>query len=78
MTTITREQLALLLESERHPHMAERIRADCDPVMVLGDGKGGLRQALRRSRYDDKQAQDTQATLAAVVSGEITVTSGES
>ena len=73
MTTMTREALALLLEHE-HSVIAEHIRAGVDPARELGDGQGGLRKALRRSRYADHIARTAKATFEGIVRGDITVT----
>jgi hypothetical protein len=70
---ITREQLALLLENEAHSVIAEHIRAGTDPVHELGDGRGGLRKALRSSRYADSISRNARGTFAGIVRGEIKV-----
>jgi hypothetical protein len=72
--TITRIQLAAMLEGEAHNTIAEHIRAGVDPVHELGDGKGGLRKALRTSRYADAMAREARATFEGIVRGEIEVT----
>lgn len=72
-TVVTREQLALLLENEAHHDLAERIRAGSDPVLVLGDDAGGLRRALRSSRYDDEQSHHARGTFTGIVTGAITI-----
>jgi hypothetical protein len=72
--TITRSQLATLLEQEAHNALAERIRAGSEPAEVLGDGNGGLRKALRRSRYHDAISRNAKQTFADIVSGRVTVT----
>jgi hypothetical protein len=46
---ITYGELDELLLQDGHPQLAERIRAGCSPVEVLGDGKGGARKAIRMS-----------------------------
>lgn len=71
---MTRKELALLLEDEAHNVIAEHIRAGADPAIELGDGRGGLRKALRTSRYKDALGRSTTATFEDIVRGEITVT----
>ncbi len=72
--TITRERLAQLLESEAHNVIAEHIRAGSDPPHELGDGQGGLRKALRTSRYEDSYSRNAKATFQDIVSGILKVT----
>lgn len=68
---MTRNQLATLLENEAHNVIAEHIRAGCDPAKELSDGHGGLRKALRTSRYHDAASRNAKATFEAIVSGEL-------
>jgi hypothetical protein len=70
---MTRSALANLLENEAHNAIAERIRAGSDPVHALGNGQGGLRKALRTSRYADAISRDAKAVFEDVVRGEIVV-----
>ena len=70
---ITRESLALMLEQEAHPAIAEQIRAGADPAFVLSDGQGGVRKALRSSRYEDGISRNALATFEQIATGEIQV-----
>jgi hypothetical protein len=70
---ITRTQLAMLLDDESHSVIAEHIRAGSDPRTELGDGSGGVRKALRRSRYDDGTSRRAQAIFAGIVAGTMRV-----
>jgi len=66
---ITRSQLAMLLDDEGHRIIAEHIRAGSEPQSELADDSGGLRKALRRSRYDDGASRRAQAIFVAIVGG---------
>lgn len=70
---MTRNELATILENEAHNTIAEHIRAGVDPVRELGDGRGGLRKALRTTRYADAISRHAQATFQDIVSGALTV-----
>lgn len=70
---ITRETLAQLLENEAHNVIAEHIRAGSDPIHELGDGEGGLRKALRTSRYDDSISRHAQEMFTDIVTGRLKV-----
>lgn len=70
---MTRDELALLLENEAHPAIAEHIRAGANPVHELGDGRGGLRKALRTSRYQDDIARNTRTTFEDIVTGKLVI-----
>ena len=69
INAITRSQLAMLLDDESYSVIAEHIRAGSDPQSELGDGSGGLRKALSRSRYDDGISRRAQAIFAGIVAG---------
>lgn len=70
---ISRYVLAKLLETEHHGVIAGHIRAGVDPVHELGDGQGGLRKALRTSRYADATSRRIREQLQAIVDGRMTV-----
>jgi hypothetical protein len=72
--TITRERLAEALEGEAHNELAERIRAGSNPADVLGDGHGGLRKALRRSRYDDQRSRAARELFTSAACGALALT----
>jgi hypothetical protein len=73
INAITRSQLAMLLDDESHSVIAEHIRAGSEPRSELGDGSGGLRKALSRSRYDDGTSHRAQAIYAGIVAGTMRV-----
>jgi hypothetical protein len=72
--SITRAKLAAVLTADRHPSFAERIRAGADPLMVVGDLRGGVTQALRAKRH----SRDSLNLYEGVVSGSVEVIEDES
>jgi len=72
--TITRDELAILLENEAHNGLAQDIRSGRNPRSAFTEpGHVGLLRKLREPRYLDGISAEAVATFKAVYSGELGV-----